>query len=230
MWETNFVPDLGAFSLPEWEARGVGSRNIKFILADSAMHAHTSEMPVGTYKKAHRHGPGAHVFAVTGTGYSLMWMDGESHLERHEWRHGWVFAPPEDMFHQHFNTGTTPARYMALSLGSHRYPVLARKVARKQDPERAIKDGGLQLDYEDQDPRIHRIWLAEMKNWAMLRKSLRSRSKRPLSSAILNTRLSTPFWTSLRLSMRLRSRGPISEIVVRTGWPCSPKTSQKAVG
>jgi len=163
MWETNFVPDLGGFSLPEWEARGAGSRNIKFILADSAMHAHTSEMPVGTYKKAHRHGPGAHVFAVTGSGYTLMWMEGEAELERHEWRHGWVFAPPEDMFHQHFNTGTEPARYLALSLGSHRYPVLARKVARKENPELAIKDGGLQLDYEDQDPRIHRIWLAEMK-------------------------------------------------------------------
>jgi oxalate decarboxylase/phosphoglucose isomerase-like protein (cupin superfamily) len=163
MWETNFVPDLGSFSLPEWEARGAGSRNIKLILADSAMHAHSSEMPVGTYKKAHRHGAGAHVFAVTGSGYTLMWNEGDSEFERHEWRHGWVFAPPEDMFHQHFNTGAEPARYLALSLGSHRYPVLARKVARKENPEASIKEGGLQLDYADQDPRIHRIWLAEMK-------------------------------------------------------------------
>ena len=35
MWETNFVPDLASFALPEWEARGAGSRNIKIILADS---------------------------------------------------------------------------------------------------------------------------------------------------------------------------------------------------
>ena len=53
--------------------------------------------------------------------------------------------------------------YLAVSLGSHRYPVLARKVERKQNPEKSVKDGGLQIDYADQDPRIHRIWLQELK-------------------------------------------------------------------
>jgi mannose-6-phosphate isomerase-like protein (cupin superfamily) len=162
MWETNLVPDLGSFELPEWETRGAGSRNIKFILADSPMHAHTSEMAVGTYKKAHAHGPGAHVFAVTGSGYTLMWSEGDQDFERHEWRHGWVFAPPDDVFHQHFNTGPEPARYLALSLGSHRYPILARKVARKTEPEKSVKHGGIQIDYVDQDPRIHSIWLKEL--------------------------------------------------------------------
>jgi mannose-6-phosphate isomerase-like protein (cupin superfamily) len=162
MWETNFVPDLGALDLPEWETRGAGSRNIKIILADSAMHAHTSEMPVGTYKKGHRHGPGAHVFAVTGSGYTLMWNEGDTDFERHEWRHGFVFAPPDGMFHQHFNTGREPARYLAISLGSHRYPVLERKVKRKTAPEVSVKDGGIQIDYADQDPRIHQIWLKEL--------------------------------------------------------------------
>ena len=162
MWETNFVPDLGSFELPEWETRGVGSRNLKIILADSAMHAHSSEMPVGTYKKGHRHGPGAHVFAVNGSGYTLMWKEGDQEFERHEWQHGFVFAPPDGMFHQHFNTGPEPARYLAISLGSHRYPVLARKVARKNNPEISVNEGGCQINYEDQDPRIHRIWLQEL--------------------------------------------------------------------
>jgi mannose-6-phosphate isomerase-like protein (cupin superfamily) len=162
MWETNFVPDLGSLSLPEWEARGAGSRNLKIIMADSSMHAHTSEMPVGTYKKGHRHGPGAHVFAVTGSGYTLMWYKGDKDFERHEWQNGFVFAPPDGMFHQHFNTGDEPARYLAVSLGSHRYPVLHRKVKRKQAPEASIKDGGIQVDYPDQDPRIHAIWLQEL--------------------------------------------------------------------
>jgi mannose-6-phosphate isomerase-like protein (cupin superfamily) len=162
MWETNFVPDLGALSLPEWEARGAGSRNIKIILSDSSMHAHTSEMPVGAYKKGHRHGPGAHVFAVTGSGYTLMWNEGDADFERHQWRHGFVFAPPDGMLHQHFNTGPRPARYLAVSMGSHRYPVLSHKVKIKQAPDATIQEGGAQINYEDQDPRIHAIWLREL--------------------------------------------------------------------
>ncbi|MEE9289425.1 MAG: hypothetical protein V3U99_00260, partial [Alphaproteobacteria bacterium] len=73
MWETNFVPDLSKFELVKWEKRGAGGSNIMFVLADGTMHAHSSEMPVGTYKKAHRHGADFHVSCVTGTGYSLLW-------------------------------------------------------------------------------------------------------------------------------------------------------------
>jgi len=39
-------------------------------------------------------------------------------------------------------------------------------------------------------------------NWAMARRSLRSRSNQPLSSAILKVMLSTPLWISLRLRIR----------------------------
>ena len=76
-WETNFVPDLPSFQLQAWEARGVGSSNIKFVLADGTMHAHMSELAVGTYKKAHRHGPDFHILPVTGHGYSLLWLEGQ---------------------------------------------------------------------------------------------------------------------------------------------------------
>ena len=59
-------------------------------------------------------------------------------------------------------------------------------------------------------------------NWIMARRSFRSSSSRPLSSAMRNTAVSTPCCTSLRLSSRPSSSGPISETVARTGWPCSP--------
>lgn len=162
MWETNFVADLAAFELRPWERRGAGSSNIKFILADSVMHAHCSEMAVGTYKTAHRHGPGAHVLAVTGAGYTLTWYEGDRDFLRHEWSDGCAFAPADGMFHQHFNTGPAPARYLACSLGSHRYPVTAAKRRRKENPDKNAQDGGLQIAYADQDPRIHPMWLADI--------------------------------------------------------------------
>jgi Gentisate 1,2-dioxygenase len=50
----NFVPDLQTIDLPDFSDRGAGGGCLIFLLADSSMHAHVSEMPAGTYKKAHR--------------------------------------------------------------------------------------------------------------------------------------------------------------------------------
>jgi len=162
MWETNFVPNLAEFELQAWEQRGAGSSNIKFILADGTMHAHSSEMSVGTYKKAHRHGPDFHVFAVTGHGYSLLWYEGDTDFVRVDWRHGWVFAPPDMMYHQHFNTAAQPSRYLAVALGSLRYPFTTEKRNLFTGVDVNVRDGGRQIEYADQDPRIHATFLAEL--------------------------------------------------------------------
>lgn len=65
---------------------------------------------------------------------------------------------------------------------------------------------------------------------SMALRSLRSRRRRPWSSAILNAILRTPSWVSLSWRRRASRRGPISETVARSRCPCSPKTSQKMVG
>jgi quercetin dioxygenase-like cupin family protein len=170
MWETNFVPDLEQLELQSWEDRGGGSSNIMFVLADSSMHAHISEMPPGTYKKAHRHGPGAHVMCVVGTGYSLLWFEGDKDFLRIDWKHGVVFPPADRQLHQHFNTSNRPARYLATNVGGIRYPFTAAAwrsggdgSEKKQAVSLSIKQGGDQIEYEDQDPRIHPLWLAELR-------------------------------------------------------------------
>jgi mannose-6-phosphate isomerase-like protein (cupin superfamily) len=170
MWETNFVADLAAIELKNWGDRGAGGTNIMFVLADGIMHAHISEMPVGTYKKGHRHGPSFHVMCVTGHGYSLLWFEGQKDFLRVDWKHGTVFPPADQQFHQHFNTSSHPARYLATAVGGLRYPLMVTqrhallgKDGQKQGVSLSLKEGGGQIEYEDQDPRIHRIWLEEMK-------------------------------------------------------------------
>ena len=162
MWETNFVPDLSTFELYRWDARGGGSSNIMFVLADGTMHAHMSEMPVGTYKKAHRHGADFHVFAVTGQGYSIYWYEGEEEIRRFDWQHGAVFAPTDMLYHQHFNTSPEPARYLAIAFGGLRYPFSEDKKKTFMGMDVSVKEGGRQLEYEDQDPRVHAMYLEEL--------------------------------------------------------------------
>jgi uncharacterized RmlC-like cupin family protein len=163
VWETSFVPDLTAFKLYELNSRGKGSLNCSFVLADATMHAHTSQIPAGRYKKAHRHAAGTHVHAVDGVGYSLLWYEGDSEFKEIPWRHGIMYVPPFWMFHQHFNTGPTPARYLACSLGSRRYPFISlRRVSAEGGGSISVQQGGRQIEYEDQDPRLHRKWLEEI--------------------------------------------------------------------
>jgi mannose-6-phosphate isomerase-like protein (cupin superfamily) len=162
MWETNFVADVASFKLEAWDRRGAKSSNMRFSLAEGILHAHTSEMPVGTYKKGHRHGPDFHVLTLKGQGYSLFWREGDQDFIRIDWKPGVVFAPVDQIFHQHFNTSPFPARYLALAVGSLRYPFTAQKRQVFLGVDQDVKQGGAQIEYEDQDPRIHELYLKEL--------------------------------------------------------------------
>jgi quercetin dioxygenase-like cupin family protein len=152
VWDTNVVADVRKIELFSSAKRGAGGSNIQIELGENAMAVHISQFPVGTYKKAHRHGPGAHVVIIGGEGYSLMWPEGEE-PKRFDWHDGTIIVPPERWFHQHFNTGAIPARYLAIRAGGAKFgrpwgkdPNMAQ--------EKSLKEGGDQIEYEDEDPKI----------------------------------------------------------------------------
>jgi oxalate decarboxylase/phosphoglucose isomerase-like protein (cupin superfamily) len=125
-------------------------------LADSSMAAHVSEFEVGKYKKAHKHGPGAHVIIIAGEGFSLMWPEGQEPM-KFDWRVGSVIVPPDQWFHQHFNTGTTPAKYLALRWNSKKYKVF-KQYAVDVDRDK----GGSQIESDAEDPQIRILFEAEL--------------------------------------------------------------------
>jgi quercetin dioxygenase-like cupin family protein len=163
-WQTALVPDLYGFELPAFEARGAGSKHLHFVLAESMMHAHMAEMPAGRYKKAHRHAAGTNVFCVSGHGYTLLWLEGQSFEEaiRFDWEPGTVYAPPAEYFHQHFNLAPEPSRYLGMGFGSVRYPTLDAKRRFFENIDVGVEEGGTQIEFEDQDPAIHRLFEQEM--------------------------------------------------------------------
>ncbi len=149
-WSTNFVADVricqtfsGAFN------RGGAARSTVFRLVNSTVKSHVSQWGVGAYKKAHRHGPGIHIVILRGQGYSLMWQEGKP-IERIDWGPGSMFVPPEMWFHQHFNAGSELVLFLAIGWGSDK-----PKSGGKSYVYKSVKEGGDQIEYEDEDPKVH---------------------------------------------------------------------------
>jgi oxalate decarboxylase/phosphoglucose isomerase-like protein (cupin superfamily) len=151
--QTNFVADAVNLPLIAAKERGAGGGHIRFNMARGSMNSHISQFPVGTYKKGHRHGPGAHVIILTGQGYSLMWPEGEE-PRRYEWEVGSMIVPPNLWFHQHFNTGKIPARYLAF-----KHEVVSIRNAQGV-PKAWISQrvGGDQIDYADETPVVRTLF------------------------------------------------------------------------
>lgn len=156
VWDTNFIADVNKVPLEIWNERGKGSTNRMLELANSTMGAHISEFEVGKYKKAHRHGPGAHVIIIAGEGYSLMWPEGEE-MKKFDWKPGSLVVPPDQWFHQHFNVGNQPAKYLAIRRNGQKY-----RFMKQFGIDKSHKAGGSQIEYEHEDPKVRALFESEL--------------------------------------------------------------------
>jgi oxalate decarboxylase/phosphoglucose isomerase-like protein (cupin superfamily) len=150
---TNFVADAVNLPLISAKERGAGGGHIRFNMS-GGMPSHISQFPVGTYKKAHAHGPSAHVIILSGEGFSLMWHEGQE-PQRFDWHVGTLIVPPNRMFHQHFNTGAAPARYLAFK---HEVAGSLRNSQGVPLAWISQRIGGDQIDYADEKPEIRSMF------------------------------------------------------------------------
>ena len=103
-------------------------------MADGLFICHISEFPSGSYKKAHSHhvqmlrgsiaAGGALILMVKGRGYDLQWppesLPSDGRWERIDWQEGSLMSAGRG-YHQHFNTGPGPARYVVFRPGNSRH-------------------------------------------------------------------------------------------------------------
>jgi hypothetical protein len=107
-----------------------------------------SAFPSRTYKKGHRHGPGTLIVIPSGEGFSYMWPEGSEKIYI-PWHEASIFVPPDMWFHQHFNVGAEPARYLDFHGNNG-----GREVVR--DPERD------QIEYTAEDPLVRQTFEREL--------------------------------------------------------------------
>jgi quercetin dioxygenase-like cupin family protein len=169
-YECSLIPDARTLTLFDAPARGRKNRTAEIQLADNTLQCHVSEFPVGTYKRAHRHGPGSHVLVIGGRGYTLLWKDtpcfSDSRIQmRVDWDDGSMFVPPDHWFHQHFNAGGDPARYLASTWIGGKY--FAEGLGGGGRTHRlgtvSVHKGGNMIDYDDEDPAIRELYEQELK-------------------------------------------------------------------
>ena len=161
IWVGNFLPDMGAWDkLRGQSERGIGSMSACFVFPGTGMSVSTPTMPVGTYKKAHRHGPGVVItIPREADGYSIMWPEGGEKVII-PWHEGSMFIPPNQWYHQHFNVDSTPARYMSL------FPPRSHLFGPTRGYYRRLgqREARRQLEYTDEEPWIRERFEQELEN------------------------------------------------------------------
>ncbi|WP_104129637.1 cupin domain-containing protein [Cryobacterium sp. N21] len=146
-WYGRFYPDMSAWDrLDSNSERGAGSKTVRIQFAGTDMSAHMSVFAPQTYKKGHRHGPGRAILIPKGEGYSLMWKEGEEKVVV-RWQEGSMFVPPNRWFHQHFNVGLEPARYLAIHP-----PIQLNGYTEK------VVNANDQVEYVNEDPSIRAMF------------------------------------------------------------------------
>jgi quercetin dioxygenase-like cupin family protein len=143
-WDkTNFVKDIRKSEVVDWPERGESNASMYWDMAgNTILEPHMSEFDVGSYKLGHRHPYEAIIVTLNGKGYSLAEKEKLKDTEavKIDWQAGSIVSPPFFWYHQHFNTGNTKARYLAITEGDFPlrlgFPLQVEQIeAPQEDPE-----------------------------------------------------------------------------------------------
>ncbi len=91
-----------------------------------------------------------------------MWEQGHK-IDRYDWKVGTMISPSAMIYHQHFNTEKEPVRYLALRYGGRKHSM--------GESFHQYGETGEQIEYEDEDPIIRKMFMEERKRTTLFRRS-----------------------------------------------------------
>ncbi|HLG70475.1 MAG TPA: cupin domain-containing protein [Chloroflexota bacterium] len=155
-WETNFVADVRAFKLEDWEAKGKGARHMRFVMAEGVYGCHIHELSPVTYVQAHRHAAGAMILILSGSGYEVMYFDKAGPRTRMELKPGSIVSPSTGQYHLHCNPNAEPLRQIAFRGGG--FSLYGAGVG---GPEAHMSE---LVPYDQEDPSVHEEFYLECRS------------------------------------------------------------------
>lgn len=106
------VDDVGQIKVTSWKR--LGSRGAMIYLAGDGglISAYVCEIAPGKQTLPEKHMYDERILALSGSGETRVWQQGKNKVVA-KWKAGTFFAMPLNAWHEHVNTGETPARLIA---------------------------------------------------------------------------------------------------------------------
>jgi hypothetical protein len=114
---------------------GDGHARASLALAANSIALDVTELPAKGATLAARQMQGAHLLCLSGAGFSIAFDDETSPLRRVDWRPGTVVGLGGMSFRQHFNAGSSPARFAKIEYGSQSTPIFRSRRAAYGDTQ-----------------------------------------------------------------------------------------------
>ena len=172
-WRTNFLPDARTYGIEDGDGhKAWGGAGITFWMGQRWPRGGISQWPIGAYHAAHRHQAGAVIVGLDGKGYVLVWPQeagerpfesgNEDQVVKVEWGNFSVYTPPDNWYHQHFNTSNVEARQLKIYEATNHSAVLNLNDVIARPTVVSQRDGGLLIEYRDEDPEIRRRFESDL--------------------------------------------------------------------
>jgi quercetin dioxygenase-like cupin family protein len=145
----HYIRSLNTVDLKPWARRGGKGVYINHEASRTSNDCYVCEIAPGKQLEPQRQIFEEMIYVLSGRGSTTVWND-QGHRITFEWQAGALFAIPFNCMHQHFNTGQTPARYLAF-----KHEVVSVRNAQGV-PKAWIsrRVGGDQIDYADESQAV----------------------------------------------------------------------------